>query len=317
MKFESYRSFTFYPELAEKFNVPVKEYMVIESIRYLSTANPNYPWCTQTQGEIATFGGSKQRTVERAIAFGISNGLIEREEGELHSKLGIRTTEKWNNAVLGLQSAKKANKKAKKGGESAKKANQSANLSPIYIINNNNITNTKVLVNYEINKLCNVIFDFWNDMNIVYHNKTPNEKIPTNIIHTLTAKVKIHNSDINPIIDAIALYAALVNTDCRTRKTLVNFLKWDYESYIPNKNWAWYPFNLANYERLAWVFDKLDKGGFSYLKSWRDSYPIVNYVYEFIKSFVFDESKVTNIMIGWWQNRNSIKIESDPETDNP
>jgi hypothetical protein len=92
VKYKIYRSFIIFPALLQRYNLTATQFMVIDSVRYLSTHNPMYSWCTTNKNDIAKFCGTSVRTVLRAIKLGKSLGLIEvNVEG-----YGIKTTEKWN-----------------------------------------------------------------------------------------------------------------------------------------------------------------------------------------------------------------------------
>lgn len=93
MGFPIHRSFTIYPEIKKKFGINADQYQVLESIRHLSTHNPNYKWCMQKKDEIAEYCAISRSTVFRVIAKGKQQGLIESSP---ENEEWIRTTNLWN-----------------------------------------------------------------------------------------------------------------------------------------------------------------------------------------------------------------------------
>lgn len=93
-----------YIEIKNFFTLNSDQYIVIESIRYLSTHDPEHRWCTQKKDSIAEFCGISRATVFRAISRGKEKKIIESHPAH---EDWIRTTQFWNDQVLGLADMKR------------------------------------------------------------------------------------------------------------------------------------------------------------------------------------------------------------------
>jgi len=89
------RFFLIIPKIKKKFGLTYEQFIVIQSIHYLSSSNEKFPWCVASRQQIAKFCGISERTVFRAIQKGIELGLIVKDE-----RTGfLRTTAKWHKAL--------------------------------------------------------------------------------------------------------------------------------------------------------------------------------------------------------------------------
>lgn len=80
-------------QVREKLGLSLNTYVVIDSIHKLSTSDPKYPWCIMSKDDLADFLTLGRATVFRSIKEAEDKNLIERTDD------GLRTTEKWRNAV--------------------------------------------------------------------------------------------------------------------------------------------------------------------------------------------------------------------------
>ncbi|MBN2403345.1 MAG: MarR family transcriptional regulator, partial [Spirochaetes bacterium] len=109
--------------IQKQFGITLNEYAIANSIYHLS-----YPdgWCTAKKEYLGEHIGISKQSVFKILKNLIEYGLVERE------KKSLRTTEKWNNAILETQasdpaiasnfSAKKCQKKVKKVDSESKES---------------------------------------------------------------------------------------------------------------------------------------------------------------------------------------------------
>jgi hypothetical protein len=104
-KFPLHRIIIIYPEIKRKFKINSDQYSVIESVRILSSKEE---WCTQKKELIGEFCQVSRASVFRAINLAKRKDLIishpEHEDW-------IRTTQEWNELVLGLKTIWREEKK--------------------------------------------------------------------------------------------------------------------------------------------------------------------------------------------------------------
>jgi len=120
------RFFIIIPQVKNKFNLTYEQYIVIQSIHYLSNSNEKFSWCSASKQQIAEFCGIGERTVFYAIQKGIELGLIEKDEKSSF----LRTTPKWHREIYLYQNS--ANFTPSDEKNTKNRCSQGANLAEDY-----------------------------------------------------------------------------------------------------------------------------------------------------------------------------------------
>jgi hypothetical protein len=314
MQLENHRGFYVYPELKERFGISYNEYLVLESIRYLSTSKIDRLWGALNLEDISKYCCVSIRTVSRTIRKGLKSNppLITKHPDQTM----YRTSPDWNGAVIELNDKAKTNKtKCQNEGQNDHNNINNNNINNIFNINTQSkFCETKTEKdNYPLLAESRIIINKWNDLGITEHKIDTSNTKPDFLEQTIIKHIKLHGDNTQIIIDALSLFGLLLNKEKSRDRTqgLTEFLNFrTYEKYLPNQ--PWYPINQDNCARLNHIFTKypyLVKTEINFLVK---HHPILGYLINFVnvRAKRMEMSAIYELLVEWWEIR-KIKTEEE------